>query len=290
MEQLPILRDINVFKDYMQSFGIFHDPGECSEYVDCHYERFKRTLEKVPRGRGSLLEIGAAPFCMTLMMKEVLEYDIQVVNFGSAGDVRLQSGRHSREFVIPCTGINVEREPFPFEGGAFDVVMCAEVIEHLTFCPSYMLAEAHRVLKPGGVLIVTTPNALRWICNYHNARELFRGRSFYDPYSGYGPYGRHNREFTPAELRLLVEGCGFTIGELEVCDIPERKETLKARLYRRVVPFVFGVSREVVESNGPSQILLTARPDKERKVFLPEDLYKSTHAMEKARKEFPKIP
>jgi hypothetical protein len=35
------------------------------------------------------------------------------------------------------------------------------------------------------------------------------GRSIYDPYSGFGPYGRHNREFSMTELLHLLEFAGF---------------------------------------------------------------------------------
>ena len=46
----------------------------------------------------------------------------------------------------------------PFADGSFDVVICSEVLEHI---PNYqgMLAEAKRVLAPGGVLAVSVPRA-----------------------------------------------------------------------------------------------------------------------------------
>jgi GT2 family glycosyltransferase/SAM-dependent methyltransferase/glycosyltransferase involved in cell wall biosynthesis len=45
----------------------------------------------------------------------------------------------------------------PFETGSFDVVTSFELIEHLPRATDY-LAEVRRVLKPDGVLIVSTPN------------------------------------------------------------------------------------------------------------------------------------
>ena len=46
----------------------------------------------------------------------------------------------------------------PFGEGAFDVVLCTEVLEHL-HTPAAALAEMYRVLKPDGKLLLTTPFA-----------------------------------------------------------------------------------------------------------------------------------
>lgn len=56
---------------------------------------------------------------------------------------------------------NVEKDIFPFKDNEFDVVLCCEIIEHLTLNPTHMFYEAHRILKPDGCLIVTTPNVSR---------------------------------------------------------------------------------------------------------------------------------
>lgn len=49
--------------------------------------------------------------------------------------------------------------PFPDE--SFDVAVCVEVFEHL-FTPHAAAAEIFRVLRPGGCLIATVPNAIHW--------------------------------------------------------------------------------------------------------------------------------
>ncbi len=45
----------------------------------------------------------------------------------------------------------------PFKAKSFDVVVSSEVIEHVTD-PEKAISEMYRVLKPGGILILTTPN------------------------------------------------------------------------------------------------------------------------------------
>lgn len=62
---------------------------------------------------------------------------------------------------IKLTNIDLNAEPkLPFEDGFFNVITMLAVVEHLN--PNsmvYLFKEAHRTLKPGGVLIVTTPSA-----------------------------------------------------------------------------------------------------------------------------------
>jgi SAM-dependent methyltransferase len=53
------------------------------------------------------------------------------------------------------------QKPLPFENESFDLVWCSEVIEHLRN-PAFSVSEMRRVLKPGGKLIVTTPNSGAW--------------------------------------------------------------------------------------------------------------------------------
>ncbi len=284
------MQDIESFKDYLLSFGIFQDPAECHAYVENHYHRILKTISLIPPGEGRLLEIGASPYCMTLIMKERLRYDISIINYGSEGDLVLTSSKHGRRYVFPCAGINVECEEFPFADGQFDVVVCAELIEHLTFCPTLTLCEIHRVLKPGGMLILSTPNLLRYFYNYEGIKRLLRGANIYDPYSGYGPYGRHNREFTAMELKDLLEGCGFRVENVEIADAPEIVEARRNKLYRALVSLVFGVRRDAMRRLQGAQIFVSARPVGHRTVYLPDNLYKSTHALDRARKVFPKIP
>jgi len=75
----------------------------------------------------------------------------------------------------------------PFEDASFDVVMSVEGIEHLS-SPRRFVAELGRVLKPGGHLVVSTPNVLsarsrwRWLTRGHHRHFTFdaEGRSSSD--------------------------------------------------------------------------------------------------------------
>jgi hypothetical protein len=56
-------------------------------------------------------------------------------------------------------------------------------------------------------LLLTTPNILRW----GNVFSLIKGRNINDCYHGNGIYGRHNREYSMAEVSQLLEGNGFSV-------------------------------------------------------------------------------
>jgi SAM-dependent methyltransferase len=88
----------------------------------------------------------------------------------------------SPEFLVTSGGA------LPFPDASFDLVTSFQVLEHVPD-PSPYLGEIRRVLRPGGTLILTTPNA---------AVRLFPGMR---------PWNRfHVREYLPAELRELLEG------------------------------------------------------------------------------------
>jgi SAM-dependent methyltransferase len=91
--------------------------------------------------------------------------------------------------------------PSPF-GVAFDVVTMWETLEH-TFDPMAALAGAREVLRPGGFLAITVPNA-------RNIQfSLLRDYCFY-AYGGYQGVG-HLNMFTPVTLRGALERSGFEV-------------------------------------------------------------------------------
>jgi SAM-dependent methyltransferase len=96
----------------------------------------------------------------------------------------------------------------PFADAEFDAALCLEVIEHLMY-PQLTLAEIFRVLKPGGVLLLTTPNVAYWRRRLDLAL-LGRWNPFGYSLAVEEPWADpHIRFFNPGSLRRLLTGSGF---------------------------------------------------------------------------------
>jgi SAM-dependent methyltransferase len=216
--QLPRLTSAYENSDILgalQSMSI--DESASSEifgYATQDFERFVHTVALLPQGAGTVLEIGANPYFTTMMaqwFRSDLHFTLtnyfggEPVEKGQSLRVRHPSGR-TEQHQVRYHNINVESTALPFGDASFDCVMFCEVLEHLTTDPLFPLLEFRRVLKPGGHLVLTTPNVAR----LENVARMVAGANLYDPYSGYGAYGRHNREYTRHELWHLLHHCGFS--------------------------------------------------------------------------------
>jgi SAM-dependent methyltransferase len=112
-----------------------------------------------------------------------------------------------------------ERLPFPDD--AFDFVSYTDVIEHHSFSPKRVLQEIHRVLVPGGQVILLTPNH----ASIYNRLKLLCGRSvhddldyFFDSSSGDAVYDGHHREYTRAEVKTILQRTGFQVKDCRVIE------------------------------------------------------------------------
>ena len=115
---------------------------------------------------------------------------------------------------------NVE-EPLPFEDARFDAVVAGELFEHLQF-PDALVAETRRVLRPGGVLVGSVPNAFR----IQSRLRFLRGRPPEDDPT-------HLRMFSPHEMRALLGG----FDDVRIDFVGGRYARLNARLFARDLVF-----------------------------------------------------
>jgi SAM-dependent methyltransferase len=201
-------------------------PQEMENYCKQDFRRFVYTYGLARDSSGKCLELGANPYFTTFLLQEFTQLKLSLANyFGFNRDnlviqeVAYQDFKSERSLSVQLKSshFNIEEEPFPYSDEEFDIVLFCEIIEHLLMNPVAVLKEIKRVLKPNGALILTTPNVSR----LENVARIIAGANIYDPYSGYGPYGRHNREYNKHELYLLLNYLGFTIDAMFTADVHE---------------------------------------------------------------------
>ena len=120
-------------------------PGEIS------YSRINQVVERILTTTytpGSLLELGSGEGGLALRLQQH-GFTVTPTDYDPAG------------FRVPdltCRKIDLEKA-FPFPDAHFEYIVGVEVVEHLEN-HFFFVRECCRVLKPGGILILTTPNLL----------------------------------------------------------------------------------------------------------------------------------
>jgi SAM-dependent methyltransferase len=112
---------------------------------------------------------------------------------------------------IPAREANLHDGKLPYDDNTFDVITCTEAFEHIeSFHP--IVREMFRILKPGGIVMVSTPNILNF---RSRLKFLARGTyEFFDPLPSGADMGgrawmRHIHPITFFHLALAMVDSGF---------------------------------------------------------------------------------
>jgi glycosyltransferase involved in cell wall biosynthesis/SAM-dependent methyltransferase len=194
---------------------------ESREYVDTHLTRLVRTLEITPPGgpEDRILEMGAY-LQITPALRSKLGYGcVRGCYYGPAGKIDRRSAvsAEGESFDCEIDLFNAEKDPFPYPDGHFSTVLCCELIEHLTEDPMHLMSEVNRIVKPGGHLVLSTPNigSLRGIAAILEGYHPGIFTAYIRPRAAGEVEARHNREYTPKEIERLLLNSGFTVTLLE---------------------------------------------------------------------------
>jgi SAM-dependent methyltransferase len=95
----------------------------------------------------SMLDIGCGPGLLV---------DVLRTSYGYS-NLRGCDWERPVECTFPFDLVDLNREILPYDDGAFGVVICNQVLEHLEN-PAAVLREISRVLAPGGLAVITVPN------------------------------------------------------------------------------------------------------------------------------------
>jgi SAM-dependent methyltransferase len=180
------------------------------------------------------LDIGVSPF--TFLLKNL---------FGQVFALDLSDSFRQRceSFGILLRGGGVTSDTALAALEKVDCVFCLEVLEHLHADPVRVVSGIRSVLRPGGVLILSTPNMMCFanrvlmLCNRKLHHFTYPPFSIIDEAHGFG----HDRIYAPAELREYFAASGFkeidTLYQLHINDMAHENDTAWQRIIS-VGPFI----------------------------------------------------
>lgn len=147
-----------------------------------------RIAEVAPRLKGRLLDVGCGERPYRALFPGVTRY-VGIEHLAACVNVD-QRLSQSVKHVVSLIDAFAEGEHLPFRDESFDCCAAFEVLEHVPD-PTHVVEEMHRVVKPGGMLLVTVP----FVIELHQT-----------------PYDY--RRFTTFGIRRLLEDRGFRVEAL----------------------------------------------------------------------------
>jgi len=154
---------------------------------------------------------------------------------------------------------NAAEIPYPEE--TFDVVFADNVMEHLAD-PKAVFREAHRVLRPGGVLLFKTPNKTHYMPliarltphKFHQHINKLRGRNEADTFPTL--YRVNSRK----QVRSLAQSTGFDVKNIS--RVEGRPEYMRISFITYIVGALYERLVNLSEIFAPFRILLIAELQK----------------------------
>ena len=174
--------------------------AEWSTYLRYHERRYA-TLAAVARelleGRADARVLNVGPMFETRLLRDA-GATVDTLGFPHPLFPPGEGERH-----ISCD-LNDRAEP---GDGSYDLVVAGEVIEHLHTSPVTVLGNLSTWLRPGGALLIQTPNAVA----LHKRLRMLAGRNPLEPIRTDLSNPGHFHEYTLGELRDAAAGAGLTV-------------------------------------------------------------------------------
>lgn len=184
--------------------------GDNSHYVDV----IVATLEN-SHGR-KILDVGIAYGIYDIVLQRRFGFEVHGIDHPENVPAYCRFPMQEGIPVIPC---DLHHDVIPYRENTFDTVIASEIVEHLLLPPKAFFANLHPVLKPGGKLIITTPN----FASLRNILSLIKGDNPTDTFPekplAFDKTARdrrvHPREYTVSEIVSSLLPAGFEVDSIQ---------------------------------------------------------------------------
>lgn len=187
-------------------------------YIRCSVIRMLNALDVMRAagvGSGRILDYGAYFGNMALLCR-MAGYDVTAADgyrdYGAVFDDCRREMVAAGIQVIDFTDVGADLNGVAAEH--FDGVLALGVLEHVPHTPRELLESLNRVLRPGGILVLDTPN----LAYLYTRERLARGETIFTPieqqYTTELPFEGHHREYTLREVRWMLERLHHRIAEI----------------------------------------------------------------------------
>jgi 2-polyprenyl-3-methyl-5-hydroxy-6-metoxy-1,4-benzoquinol methylase len=188
------------------SLADFNESVFAGRVFEARESRLRKALASFAReqARGPLLDVAAG----SGIAAEALAADgWEVTALDLSEELVRQIG--ARPGIARALRHDLSSGPLPFEDGSFAGAFAGEIIEHLVDTRAF-LDELRRVLRPGGLLVVTTPN----LASFENRVRLLFG--VYPAWLEYELSSQgHVRAYTKRTLTRQLREAGFEVERVE---------------------------------------------------------------------------
>jgi SAM-dependent methyltransferase len=212
--------------------------SESKDYITIHSKRFSFLINFILKSVNSengeglkVMDIGPS-FFTDVLTKNLPQAEIYTMGFAHAES----RGGHFPEFIkIDHSNFHqfdlnkTDQESDWITPPKMDVVIMGEVLEHLHTSPIHVLSFIRSFLKPGGLLILGTPNA---VCLENRLKMLF-GKNPFELIRLDKHNPGHFREYTVAELKALGQEAGLRLTDHETSNYFARF-TSKGRFFDKL--------------------------------------------------------
>lgn len=187
-----------------------------NSYVSNHKVRIALDLDITKmevKKNSTILEFGSIPLLFTTALSQT-KYDVTGCDI--APERYATSVERTGINIVKC---DIENEQLPFEDNTFDAIVFNELFEHLRINLIFTLSEVLRVMKPGAILMLSSPNlrSLTGIINFIIRNKAYScSENIYTEYKKLETLGHmgHVREYTTKEVIDFLECIGFKVTKI----------------------------------------------------------------------------